>query len=113
MQKSLEKSEWLLVASFLAVLISCFGVAKVTSYRAGAALEEEEEAIGVVEELKELKIIVRGAVVDPGVIVMPLGARICDLKSKVVLGDEADKTFFKRRRLLKNGEIIEVPKKID
>lgn len=97
------------MASFLAILVSCFGVAKVSAYRAGVALEEAEEL--VVEELTELKVLVRGAVVDPGSITMPLGARICDLKSKVILKDEADKTFFKRRRLLRNGEIIEVPKK--
>lgn len=64
-----------------------------------------------VEELAEITVSVCGAVVEPLDIVLPARARISDLKSKVSLSKEADKTFFRRRRMLKNGEKIEVPKK--
>lgn len=64
-----------------------------------------------IEELQEITITVTGAIGEPKELVLPIGSRICDLKSKITLTGETDKTFFRRRRLLKNGEIIEVPKK--
>jgi hypothetical protein len=42
---------------------------------------------------------------------LPAKSRVSDLKSKVVLSPDADKSYFRRRRWLKNGEKIEVPKK--
>lgn len=65
----------------------------------------------VVEELSEIKVTVKGAVVECEEIVLPARSRICDLKSKIHLSEEADKGFFRKRRALKQGEIIEVPKK--
>lgn len=64
-----------------------------------------------VEELKEIVVQVKGAVEQPVELVMPVKSRISDLKSKITLTPEADKAFFRRRRLLKNGEVVEVPKK--
>jgi hypothetical protein len=64
-----------------------------------------------VEELSEIAVWVQGEVVEPVKIVMPADARISDLRSKISLTEEAEKTFFKSRKRLKNGEIIEVPKK--
>ena len=64
-----------------------------------------------VEELAEITVFVCGAVTEPLEIVLPARARVSDLKSKVSLSDEADKTFFRRRRMLKHGEKIEIPKK--
>ncbi len=64
-----------------------------------------------VEELTEITIYVEGAVVEPGPITLPAQSRIADLKTKVKLTPDADKTFFRRRKRLKNGEKIEVPKK--
>lgn len=65
----------------------------------------------IIPELKEIRVLVEGAVLVPLELAMPLGSRICDLKSKVICTDDADKSFFKRKRRLKNGEKIEVPKK--
>jgi hypothetical protein len=64
-----------------------------------------------VEELTEITVNVQGAVAQSVEIKLPARSRICDLKSKVSLAPRADKTFFRRRRLLKNGEIIDVPNK--
>jgi DNA uptake protein ComE-like DNA-binding protein len=64
-----------------------------------------------VEELSEIVVFVSGAVQEPGELTLPAKSRVSDLKSKVVLSPDADKSYFRRRRWLKNGEKIEVPKK--
>lgn len=61
-----------------------------------------------VPALKEIHVEVRGCVKENMTLTLPAGSRICDLKGKVELTSEANKAFFKRRRLLKEGEIIEV-----
>lgn len=65
----------------------------------------------VVEEMKEILVSVRGEVLKVAEYTLPVGARISDLKSKVTLTKDADKRFLSRRKLLKNGDVIEVPKK--
>jgi protein involved in polysaccharide export with SLBB domain len=65
----------------------------------------------VVEELKEIRVFVEGAIAEPVEVVLPPKSRISDLKSKVNFTDETEKTFFRRRKLLKNGDKIVVPKK--
>jgi len=64
-----------------------------------------------VEAYKEIKVSVAGAIANPVELELPLGSRICDLKSKVIFTDETEKAFFRRRKLLKYGDKIEVPKK--
>lgn len=64
-----------------------------------------------VAELKEIRVTVSGAIAEPVALVLPPKSRISDLKSKVIFTDETEKTFFRRRKLLKNGDHIEVPKK--
>lgn len=64
-----------------------------------------------VESLKEIKVKVKGAIAEPVEIVLPSNSRISDLKSKVVFTPETDKAFFRRRKTLKDGDEIEVPKK--
>ena len=64
-----------------------------------------------VAELKEVKVSVSGAVLESLELVMPVGSRISDLKSKITFTSETDKSFFRRRKLLKDGDKIEVPKK--
>lgn len=71
----------------------------------------EEPLHIAVEELTEITVFVRGAVTEPLELTLPAQARVSDLKSKVSLSKDADKTFFRRKRMLKNREIIEVPKK--
>lgn len=65
----------------------------------------------VLEELKEIMISVLGAIEAPVELTLPAKSRVCDLKSKVVLTDDANRLFFKSRRMLKDGEKIEIPKK--
>lgn len=65
----------------------------------------------VIPELKEIHVFVEGAVLAPCELTMPLGSRVSDLKSKLLCTSDADKSFFKKKRLLKEGEKIEVPKK--
>ncbi len=65
----------------------------------------------MVQELTEITVSVRGAVVEEKEIVLPVGSRICDLKSKVLCTAEADRRFFRRKKLLKDGQVLEVPKK--
>ena len=72
----------------------------------------EEPLFLQVEECKEVTVSVSGAVERPMEITVAAGSRICDLKTKVNLTAEANKSFFRRRRLLKNGDKIEVPKKV-
>jgi hypothetical protein len=64
-----------------------------------------------VGELLEIKVFIRGEVKEPLEITLPSCSRICDLKTKVMLTEESDLQFFKRKKRLKNGEILEVPKK--
>jgi hypothetical protein len=41
---------------------------------------------------------------------LPAGSRICDLSGLIIPSADADLHFFKRRRLLKNQDVIEVPR---
>ena len=65
----------------------------------------------IVEELREVVVFVGGEVAQAVEVTLPVGSRICDLRSKVALTPESDKGFFRRRKVLKDGEKIEVPKK--
>lgn len=65
----------------------------------------------VVEELQEIQVTVTGAIQEPVHLTLPAKSRICDLKSKVIFTDETERAFFKRRKLLRDGDKIEVPKK--
>ncbi len=71
----------------------------------------EKEMDLVVEELTEIEVVVQGAIAEPIQLTVPAGTRVCDLKSKIALKEGADLTIFKSRRMLKDGEIIEVLKK--
>ena len=62
-----------------------------------------------IEELTELTICLEGAVVEPGFLKVPPGTKVCDLKKYKSL--DADPAFFKKRRRLKEGEIVVVPRK--
>lgn len=65
-----------------------------------------------IEELKEIVVRIEGAA-KPVVLQLEPGTRICDLKSKVECFPEADRKFFKRRRMLRDGETLEIPKHIE
>jgi hypothetical protein len=61
----------------------------------------------IVGKLAELKISLEGAVLEPGDAQVPCGTRLCDLKK--YSSPKADPAFFKKRRLLKDGEVVQVP----
>lgn len=64
-----------------------------------------------IDALEEIIVYVGGAVAEPGPVALPPKSRICDLRSKISLTQEADKAFFRRKKRLRDGEKIEVPKK--
>jgi DNA uptake protein ComE-like DNA-binding protein len=101
-----SKSEWVLVGSLLAILASLVLIAKVSAYRAQALITPFEKTKG-----EEILVTVQGAVLEPVRLTMSPGSRICDLKEKVSLTADADRTFFRRKKRLQDGVIIEVPKK--
>ena len=63
------------------------------------------------EELKEITVRVEGAVLTPVELKLPIQAKVSDLRSQISLALDADASFFKSRRMLKEGEILTVPKK--
>ncbi len=65
----------------------------------------------VIPRLSEISVRIEGAVAVPIELKLPAGSRICDLKPKIECDGNANLQFFKKRRLLKNGEIVYVPKK--
>ena len=64
-----------------------------------------------VSKLQNVSVRVEGAVLAPEELQLPVGARLCDLKSKVQCTSDADTAFLKRRRLLKNHDVIIIPKR--
>ncbi len=63
------------------------------------------------EPLRSLRIHVTGAVASSGIIDVEPGTRICHLKQKIQLSEEADLSFFKKRKFLSDGDVICVPRK--
>jgi hypothetical protein len=59
--------------------------------------------------LEKLTIAVEGEIEAPGPLTVPVGTRVCDLKKYVTVKAGADLAFFKKRRLLNNGEKITIP----
>lgn len=62
-----------------------------------------------IKELSEIEITITGSVQNPGSVRLPAGSRLCDLKSKIQCCDQADRAFLKSRRLLRDGEKVEIP----
>jgi hypothetical protein len=62
-------------------------------------------------KLESLKISVTGAVAKNETIEVLPGTKLCQLKAKIALTEDADLTFFKKRRLLADGEVVNVPQK--
>jgi len=64
-----------------------------------------------IEPLQSLRVQVNGAVEKSELLEVPLGTRICHLKQNLSLAKSADVSFFKKRRLLSDGDVIEIPEK--
>jgi hypothetical protein len=69
-----------------------------------------ESVVLKIEELQEVLVTVCGEA-ENTTIAMPVGSCVKDLSSKLSLTKDADLSFFKSRRKLKDGEVIEIPKK--
>jgi len=82
-------------------------LADLFGFELGRALDESCSI--EIPMLKEITIEVSGCVKKNVRLTLAAGSRICDLKNLIVLTEEADRTFLKRKRLLKNREVIEVP----
>jgi len=65
----------------------------------------------VVTELSSISIRVEGAVMCPVDLMLPPGTRLCGIKSKIQLEEDADTNFLKKRRILKDGELILIPRR--
>ena len=76
-----------------------------------------EEEYGVAEgarkilitPIKEVEVILKGALLQEGSYFFPVGSRLCDIKDKIPLEKRADKSFFRKRRRLKHKEKITIP----
>ena len=44
-------------------------------------------------------------------LLLPVDSRICDVKSKISLLKTTDKSFFKSKKRLVDGAVVQVPKK--
>lgn len=64
-----------------------------------------------VPKLAMITVVLEGAVVQPGAVVMPKGSRLMDLIDKVALQESADVDKLRKKRRLKEGEVIVVPNK--
>lgn len=64
-----------------------------------------------VKKLSELHVEVIGEVEEPTTLKLKPGTRISDLKSKLILTEDADKKFFRSRKQVLDGDLIRVPKK--
>ena len=71
----------------------------------------EEATHLTIQEISEIEVAIGGEVVLPTQLRLPIGARVCDLKSKIQLTEQANPACLKSRRQLKNGEFFEIPKK--
>ena len=71
-----------------------------------------KEAIHLqIEQLKEVRVHVEGAVVNPGLIEVALGTRICDLKKMIAFTEDVEPSLLKQRRMVRDGETITFPSK--
>jgi protein involved in polysaccharide export with SLBB domain len=64
-----------------------------------------------IEDFEWIRVSVSGAIAESVDLMMPVRSRICDLKERIIFIPETKKSFFKRRKLLRNGDKIEVPRK--
>ncbi|MBI3900668.1 MAG: SLBB domain-containing protein [Chlamydiia bacterium] len=62
-----------------------------------------------IEELSTIFVSVEGAVLEPCTLELPIKTRICQLKTKIRSAPHANLDFFKKRRLLKDGERVHIP----
>ena len=70
----------------------------------------ERSEVFAISRLDVLSVHVNGACL-PGTFQVPAGARLSDLKGMLTLSSDADLSFFKKRRLLKDQENIKIPLK--
>lgn len=73
-----------------------------------------EESLEIdIEEMKEIVVQVNGAVEREKTLYLPIGTRVNQLKKWIKISENGDKTVFKSRRMLLDGENFNVPQKRD
>jgi hypothetical protein len=65
-----------------------------------------------VPKMAMITVMLEGAVAQPGPVLVPRGSQLMDLIDKVALQETADVDKLRKKRRLKDGEIIVVPTKI-
>jgi hypothetical protein len=71
----------------------------------------DESCIITIPAYEKIFVHIQGCVKENVLLELPAESRICDLKSRLALSPDADPAFFRRRKILKNNEIIQVPSK--
>lgn len=71
---------------------------------------KNKEALLHIPSQEGLFITVKGAIKEEGEYCIPHKTRICDLSKHLLLSEDADPQFLKRKRFLKEGEIITIPR---
>lgn len=66
-----------------------------------------------IEELEDLHIYLEGAIDPPSPLTVPVRTRVCDLKKYIPNKALIDPLFFRSKRLLREGERLFLPPKID
>lgn len=64
-----------------------------------------------IPRLERLRILVQGEGVESCELFVPVGARVSDVKSKILLREDGDLSVFRSRRMLSDGEVIFVGKR--
>jgi hypothetical protein len=67
----------------------------------------------VIAEKKEILVWIAWGSEEPVALRLPLGARLCDLKSKIYIDPILDDSILKKRRLLQDGEEVRLLEKRD
>jgi hypothetical protein len=66
------------------------------------------DEILVIPHQGKITVYICGAVENPGVVILPLHATMSDLRTKIEFSKTADIKNFLRKKVLKNGSIVEV-----
>ena len=165
MQNKLHRSEWVLIFSLLAIMVSFVLVGKINAHRANISMKRlppsgkevivkingavkkpgeylvlegtpvEEVLLQAslkrnanirkvplkklvelpceiyIEELEEITVYVEGEIGEAKELLLPVDSRICDVKSKILVLKTTDKSFFKSKKRLVDGAVVQVPKK--
>lgn len=76
----------------------------------GSAIPQADRQIEILA-LQKIRVRVTGCVKEELSLELKPGCRISDLRGRVALSGDAEPKFLKKRRLLKDGETVEIPQR--